>query len=465
MKNLNKKILINVFGVAYLLALVLLPLANLKIAYAEQEPASIVILSSDYDYPDKSSFTPFNFSTNSRLAGYSGRFNYDEFERFEQNFSINAVDGLSANKSWELGVWVYFSTKNLHDLTITLAKDEDKKVTFFINSEDLANLLTKQDEFGRLDQENDGYAWNYLELPFSAGAITNAISGAEFANFDTVSFKFWANQPSESVNYARVYIYNATIFETELNSITVQEKNKQDFRLFDINFYSKEILDSVFVSDELTLSGRQELIKFAWVGESDLKDDFNYSVAATFNTPNGEENWELEGKKTMLAAGQASLKISIKNGSQIVLVRAVNFTVYNFTGIAFNQTITEFNPNKTICIVLTKNSKSSNLSDLRFTISGDCAKIKEVDEANLKVYIETTATGKFTLSAEAVIDRPLKEGIEVTASKEFSVVAAKQNKDNTPIIIVLSSILAVAGVIGLGFGIKAIIKANRYKVR
>ena len=259
-----KKFLIVILGLAYLLAGVLMPkfsTSNSEV-FAEQNEEVFTILGKDFDYPNKTSFTPFNFATNARMPGFAGGFEADEFGRFDQSFNFNEVEALSVNKNWELGLWFYFSTKNLHDLTITLSKDE-KSITFFIDSQSLDSLLTKQTEFGLLDQEDDGYSWNYLELPFSVGAQNQAVNGEQFVAFDTISIKFTSNEPDANLDYAKIYVYQAIISPTDLELITIRENNKQAYRLFDINFYSKEILDSVFVDDELTLSGRQELIKFA----------------------------------------------------------------------------------------------------------------------------------------------------------------------------------------------------------
>ena|GEM_PF-6944866 len=429
----------------------------------------IEVLPPNYPYSSSTTFTPFDFSAETRMSGRSGVFDYDEYNRFTQIYPIDIR--IEKPDTHELAFWAYFSTPNLHNLAIRLLNSSGNyALKIEVSSSDLAQLLTKTYRIDRLDVATDGFAWNYIECPLAAAAPVNCAL-TDSLEFDKIEITYYSDdeQIDGQTNYSKVYIFNAVVTQTDLSGVTIQGKNKQDYRLFSVNFYEASELNQICVGDSIMLAARNNLIKYAWIGEININENSafiynNYPLKVTVTNSEGTSSWSMGETHMFSAVGQHIIRFEITNSNDTQVVYNAVFSVSQFIGISFNAPIRHFEVGKTICLTLNKNANIVNLSDLNFEIIGECGKIVSVDEANARVYVKTTGEGLFKIKASAVADRLFKSGVSVSAQTEITV-KNEYKKDNTALVIIISSIIAGIIVIGVVLGIKSIITANKYKVR
>ena len=424
--------------------------------YAEGATAQ-VILSKDYDYEHYSSFTPFNFETESRMSGKSAAFEYGEKNAFTGEFNVNESVNIADDKG--VAFWIYFSTKKVHNLTVRLS-NSTSSIQYVIPAESLSDILTKQEHYQ--DEANDGYGWNYLELPFVAGEKSNVnIDSNMTIEKITISFN---SSSEETEGFAKVYVYEMSVVKVSKNIPYVNELNKQGYRIFKVEFYNEESLNKICVGDRITMKRRTQLIKYAWVGEENVNTS---SYPLEIRLSYGDENkiWEQDQIFEFEATGQHLLRFSILNSdSDILLYEMITFNVTEFIGISFNQTIKTFSVGDKVAFALTFNQNLVTINNLHFEIQGDCAKIVSEDKENGKVVVEMLSEGNFKLLATGQADRFFTTGVNVSADKTFSV-KNKAVADNTPLIIISIVFVGLIGIGGSIWGIKSIIKANKYKVR
>ncbi|MCR5553528.1 MAG: hypothetical protein K6F08_02165 [bacterium] len=427
-----------------------------NVAFAE-EATSQVILSRNYDYSNYSSFTPFNFETESRMSGKSAAFEYGEKNNFTGEFDVNESVNIAEDKG--VAFWIYFSTKKVHNLTVSLS-NSTSSIQFVIPAETLSDILTKQEHYQ--DEAGDGYSWNYLELPFVAGEKNNvSIDSNMVVEKIAISYN---SSSEETEGFAKVYVYEMSVVKVSKNIPYVNELNKQGYRIFKVEFYNEESLNKICVGDRITMKRRTQLIKYAWVGEENVNTlSYPLEIRLTY----GDENklWEQDQVFEFESTGQHLLKFSILNSDNYILLYDIlTFNVTEFIGISFNQNIKSYKVGDKVAFALTFNRNLVTISNLHFEIQGDCAKIVSEDTENGIVVVEMLSEGSFKLSATGQADRFFTTGINVSTNKTFEV-KNKAAADNSSLIII--SIVFV-GIIGLGgaiWGIKSIIKANKYKVR
>ena len=331
-----------------------------------------------------------------------------------------------------------------------------------MSSEELASILSKpNDSIHSLDAENDGYGWNYLEVPFSSFTNVNAANGDKYIPFNAVNLNY---QTSGEGTSGVLQFYDAKIKETNLSASTVLEDNKQPYRLFKLNHGID--FNSIFLGDEINLPAKSESIKYAYIGDVDCKTNTtDYSIKATVKTTDATISWEFGSKFTFSVEGTnvVEFKVVSKSDNETQLFSINRFSVNTFVGLRINQNINSFYKGQKVAIYITENAKLVAFSDLHFEISGDCAKIVAENQTEKYVVIEMLKEGNFSLIATANGERKYDDSIRLVAEKEFSVLGVKDN-DRT-IRIALWIVFGVIATIGLGFGIKAIIDANKYNVR
>ena len=142
----------------------------------------LAILPDSYNGQGANSFTPFDFETGERMQGQSLRPQVDQNNSFSLTLELGG-EQIDVSLGLEIGLWVYFSTKNLHNLRFTFygqtQSAQDVEFYYTINSEVLKDNLQKQGNNTFIDGAEDGYSWNYLQIPlnlFTNGSSENVFS-------------------------------------------------------------------------------------------------------------------------------------------------------------------------------------------------------------------------------------------------------------------------------------------------
>ena len=430
----------------------------------------LAILPDSYNGQGANSFTPFDFETGERMQGQSLRPEVDQNNSFSLALELGG-EQIDVSLGLEIGLWVYFSTKNLHNLRFTFygqdQSAQDVEFYYTINSEVLKDNLQKQGNNTFIDGAEDGYSWNYLQIPLNL--FTNGSSENVFS-LNSLQIDYFSSTINSDVDYAYLYLYDISINQSNNIYFTILEQNKQPFRLVGFDFYTQDELNQVYLGDTLSINSRTSMLKYAWVGDQNIKtyidaNDNSYNVRVkVVDVDGGETLWEFMSSHTFNKTGSTIVKFEINKDDEEILWQAFNFNVTTFNGIYFNQNITEFEEGKTIRIYLRTNQNLTQLDNLNFEIVGECAKIKSVDLENCYVDIETLSDGSFVLRATANGSRLFDPSINLSCEKEFSVVSANYGQNDTLKILMYVALGLIVGC-GAVWGIWAIVKANKYKVK
>lgn len=458
------------FGLMFCICF-LLPAYKINVTFAESETNNrIVLLDVNYSGTNASTFTPFDFASEKRMEGKSLKPEQTGNNTVNESLVINSVSGLVEEENYQLGAWVYFSSKDLLALTFTLSGQTSNgtvgSLTFSLSPQILEDKLTKSFEIPNKDDVNDGYGWNYIEIPFSLANNFNACENGQYITFTSFEISFNLTNLNPATTYSKLYFYDIAIESSNKTSITVEEENKQPFRLCKFKFYSQEELNQVYAGDVLNLPSRNGTVVYAWVGDVNILDNANsYSFKVEVSKDDSVNLWEYSSAFTFSETGQYIVKFLISKDGEELLWQAHSFNVKTFSGINFTQSFSEFQVGKTVRIYLNTNSNLTSVSNLTFNIIGDCATISNVDE-NLKfVDVKMEKVGSFTLTVTGQGERLFDSNVALSCQREFNVISANANPQNTGLIITLSVVLGIIAITGIVLGIKSIIKANKYKVR
>lgn len=449
----------------------LLPSFVKKSVFADGEITNkIILLDSNYAGSNASSFTPFDFTNQKRMDGKSLKPEQAGNNIVSENIELENVSGLLENENYQLGAWVYFSSKDLMALTFTLSGKTSSgatgSLTFSLSPATLEQKLTKSFETPNKDLPSDGYGWNYLEIPFSLANNYNAIENGQYINFTNLEITYNLTNINPAISYSKLYFYDISIENSNITEVTVEEENKQYFRICKFKFYSQDELNQVYVNDALNLSSRNNTVLYAWVGDTNILDNPNsYNFKVEVKKDDSVNLWEYSSSFAFNEAGQYIVKFSISKDNEELLWQAHSFNVKTFSGISFSQSISEFQVGKTVRFYLYFNTNLTNVSNLSFSIIGDCATISNIDSAGKFVDVKMLNTGNFTLVANGKGERLFDKDITLSCQREFSVVNGSQTPQNTSLIIALSVVLGITVITGIVLGIKSIVKANKYKVR
>ena len=436
-------------------------------AFADGEPTEIMLVSSSYagalSGASLYAFTPMNFETDERMAGNSVKPNTEANGTFDITIETENSQALNASNGYELGMWIYFPSAYLFNLSITLIGAGANNMSITISSEELEGLLTKPTtQLFNQDAAVDGYAWNYLEIPFSAFANkTNAIDGENYVAFSSIRLQYTTD--SENVCNALLF-YDIAIKDSELVSPTIKEANKQPYRLFKVE--PNVDFSEIFLGDTISLPLKSVAVKYAYIGEINvLTDTTNYSIVAKVGNASEINSWEFNGNYTFDTEGATRVEFLAvnKSNSQTVLFDIRQFEVHQFVGLAIYQNIKTFYVGQKIAIYVNTSSKLTSFDNLHFEVSGDSAKIVSSNTAEKYVVLEIVKAGSFKLKATATGERKYDASLALIAEKSFEAEGIDDGKNGVRIALwVAFGLLAAAGI---GFGIKAILDANKYKVR
>ena len=436
-------------------------------AQATGEEVSVELVSSGYDsanLPVNASlynFTPMDFSLDSRMSGKSVKPTSEENGTFDVSLQAEHTQTLDASHNYALCLWVYFPSVNIFNLEITLAGASGSMV-YAVTSDVLASIIAKpNDSLHSQDLETDGYGWNYLEIPFSAFNKTNAISGGNYIEFETIRLRYLTS--SELVSQTLLF-YDISIEESNVSSAIVKNENKQPYRLF--KFDSGLDFSAIFLGDVLQLPAKSVAIKYAYIGEDNvLENTTNYSIDVKVKTSEEETPWEWSGSFTFNTEGAVSIIVAAaeKSSGNKVLIKTYSFGVYEFVGLSIFQNITTFYVGQKIAIYVSASNKLTSFDNLHFEIEGESAKILNTNTAEKYVEIEIVKKGNFKLVATATGAREYDASIGLVAEKSFVAKEVEDGKSGVKIALWVALGLVAAACVGLG--IKAIIDANKYSVR
>ncbi|MBQ7453099.1 MAG: hypothetical protein IJS68_02395 [Clostridia bacterium] len=464
-----KKVLAFVFSVGFALMTLCVPmLFAVKVnatTYAISSNA-ISVLPATYSGANADSFTPFDFSLETRMSGNSYKPSVNEYGEFDVQIPITISENLAKTTNYVLGIWVYFPNRNLLDLTIglsgTTSSLEDGNVSATISHTDLATLLTKTN-VSEQDSVNgaDGYSWNYLEIPFSAFIKTNAYEGDNYISFSSLDIKY--TKYDETTTSDALQFYDAKIVEKTLINVYVEEENKQPYRLFKVN--PQITFDDLFLGDKATLPARSSVVVYAWVGTKDIVAESSTHYFEVSVTANGTtEPWEYGGDYVFSSEGNTVIEFVVKNSAhETLLGTTYHCNIAEFKGVSINQNLNKFEKGVSQRIYYSLNKKLTSCGDLSFEVSNDCAKIVSMNLESRYVVVEMVKEGTFTLSVSTNGNRKYKADMVLEDSKQFKIVAPKDNHAGLKIAMWIMLGIVVGG--GTVVGIKAIIKANKYKVR
>ena len=439
-------------------------------AFADGELAKVELVSPSYagalSGASLYGFTPMNFETDERYGGQSVKPNINENGTFSVILNAENVQALSTAKDYALKMWIYFPSTSIFNLSITLSGQnslsEDGSLNYVITSDALTQMLAKpSDSLHSQDLETDGYGWNYLEIPFSAFSKINATEGPNYIEFNAITLNY--NTSSELSSGALLF-YNIAIEESAIVNPVIKEENKQPYRLFKVD--ANLDFSSVFLGDQLTLPAKSVAVKYAYIGETNvLTNTADYSIEARVLTSETDTAWEWSGVFTFNTEGANTVKFFAKNkdSNRTELLKLYSFGVYDFVGLSIYQNITTFYVGQKIAIYANASTKLTDFSNLHFEIVGDSAKIISENATEKYVIIEIVKEGNFKLVATANGARKYDDSIALSAEKSF--VAKAQNDNKRGVKIAMWIAFGLVASLGIGFGIKAIIDANKYSVR
>ena len=407
-----------------------------------------------------STFTPFDFENESRMAGKSIDAVHDEHGAFNRTFSLPADSSASITNRAGVGLWIYFSGTEVHDFSIKLAVDENNYFEKTINKGELAGLLSK-------DYDEEGFGWNYFVIPIFDSSVTGTImNGDEIVDFSEITIVY-SSTVLEDKNYANIKIFDVSIVDTVLSSITVTEK--QDFAVYKFNFWDDSLLSSRIVGDSLSIKSRPAAVSYAWVGELDLTVGGSISWQVLVRKPGSNQALTYNFGENVVLDTEGEYNVSYraaKVGEQpkLYLIDTISFNVYSNLLLSFVFPSYRLSEGATKIVSLHPSAM----------LNMETASIVSIDYDESIVDIETTdnfcdfkVVGKGGGTASVTIKIQVKrntnnefETYEATAS---IICDAKAN--NGPLQTFLLISLGVILVISLIFGIKSLVKSRKIVVK
>lgn len=442
----------------------------------------------------KSDFTPFDFTNSVRMEGKSFKpKETGEHNEFNAEIALNYSQSIEKNDNNVLGIWVYFSTKNLHNLRLTLKGQTESgkpaSMDFVINGAQLESMLVKSGARNLIDQPNDGFSWNFIEIPFKIGTATNIESESnegQLVEFSTLAISFYSLAYEPETKYSLVQFYDAQIYVASFNNLTIKEDNKQPYRFCKFEFSTggetngnyirnENDLRQIYLGDTIKLPSRSACLKYAWVGDVDINNDIeNIDSLYTCNVEviNDAETkvWEFESAFTFENTGITNIKFEVTKAGEgegkddDVVWQAHTINVNAFEGISFNQAIDKFTLGETVRIFLFTNTNLTQFSDLSFNIASECARIVDVNLELKYIDVRMEKVGDFSIKATAKGKRLFDDNMNMQCERQFTVEGI-HTKDNSGLLIAMWVILGCAAVGLIIWGIKTIVTANKYKVR
>lgn len=417
-----------------------------------------------------SNFTPFDEENETRMDGKSFRLDDDENNQIlSQYVKVEANTGLKKNKDYALTLWIYFSEIKVHDLTISLKFSNNSTMEWHFSSFSLDSMLYRMD--------SKPYAWNRISMPFELATITGEIySGNDLLEISQLQIDFKSDNLIEQ-KYAKLRFYDICLTEVADNTKFLVKKQKYNISSF--NFFGEGVVDSLSVGDRIKLPTFTNAINYAWSG--DLNVYVNGGPAGEDGSADSSIIWRVviippDGEAETISFGdyvdfkeEGVYKIiyncyntNLETTSPI-LSGGEEIEVGRLNAIYFDKKELRVEVGKTYLLNIRTSIYFTDVSDIKFETSSDNV-VVEYRENGI-VAISAKEGGSYTVSAKVSGSRPASPEM-----KEYSVdlkVVAKDTSGFSKEImkIVIYVFLGLCGVIAVIFSIKAIVKANKYKVR
>ena len=457
--------------IAFLILVALIfiaPINQLVLAETASSEVKINIISRDFTGEGAYSFTPFDDEAGARMTGASFKPNANADGSFDATINFETSQYITRSLRMNLDFWAYFSSKKLLNLTFILkgetAAGDSVTLSKIVASDVLKQILSKT--IGEsIDISSDGYAWNHIAIPLNIFTDESGkFLAGEGVKLSSITVKFDSTEKAEDTGYSKVYLFDVCVTAGAFDDVTVREK--QAFRLVKFDFLTAAQLNNVYLGDTLTLKTHPAIIKYAWIGETNVKENIAaYTTRATvIDDDENETNWDFNSTFTFDTEGRSIVKFEILSGSTQVLYEAFTLDISQFRALTFVSGLTQFVEGKTVRIYLNKSQKLTALDNVKFSVTGDCAQIKATDVDEMYVDVELLTSGDFTLTVTGKGSRENQAEFNIDISRDYTV-TKKQTVDNSGKIVALWVALGCFAAVGLGFGIKAIVNANKYKVR
>ena len=444
------------------------PKNRLALAETASSELKINVISREYTGEGAYSFTPFDTEAGARMAGASFKPTTNADGSFEATINFESSQYITRSLKMSLNFWAYFSSKKLLNLTFILkgetAAGENLVLSKIVASGVLKQMLSKN--IGEsIDISSDGYAWNRIAIPLNIFTDESGkFLAGEGVKLNSLTIKFDADDKATDTEFSKLYLFDTYIKADTFSDIAIIKK--QPFRLVKFDFLTSAQLNNVYFGDTLTLKTHPAIIKYAWIGETNVKENIAaYTTRATvIDGEENEANWDFNSTFTFNTEGRSIVKFEILSGSTQVLYEAFTLDIAQFRALTFVSGLTQFVEGKTVRIYLNKNQKLTALDNVKFSVSGDCARIKSTNVDEMYVDVELLTSGDFTLTVTGKGSRENQAEFNIELARDYTV-TKKQTVDNTGKIVALWVALGCFAAVGLGFGIKAIVDANKYKVR
>ena len=406
-------------------------------------------------------FQPFDVKTKQRMDGYSFHLNEGEnYSILNEYVKVDNQESINSSKNISLFLWIYFDNIYVHDLEITLVFENGATLVWKIPATKIYEWIVTSD----VGINMVPYAWNLFELSFATAQINGEIKNANYyEQVERVYFNY--NSESEIEKVSRIMVYNIYLSETSSEYKVVKES--QLFKFGDAEIFSEEELSGLCVGDNLTVPSPISIIKYAWVGTTNIKTSSTVTKQIVFSHPvDGDKIVSYGEKLTFDAEGEYKLTYHYYNtlveDSVPLITFQVKMEVETLRGIYFTKKSQTIQVGKVYSFTIKASEKLANLSDYIFVSSADGLVCTYKGDGIFEVY--ATKKGEYTLSASASATRINKnETKEYKTSMKFEVVEGE--KDKTTLKIVLYSVLGVLVVSLVIYGVISLVKSNKYKVK
>ena len=408
-------------------------------------------------------YQPFDYENNARMAGYSFRF--DEEERFQINNQYILLDNhsnIELNQNLSLFVWIYFDSYYVHNLTIMLELENGSTLKWQYSLNVLFEMLSDGEESV---SDTRPFAWNLFELKFTDATVTGTLSHEDKLSAPT-KMTIDYSSTAELNNMARLMFYNPYISTSSQNIYVIQKNQAYS----DASFFAFEtdILESVCVGDTLKIPSKDKAIKYAWIGEKDLKNANNVVRKVYIEKPDQSlVNVSFSENYTFEEEGEYKIIYRIYDNSiqenSPVMTYSKDILVQSIRGVYFNKTSYDFEVGKKYILKVSASSSLEDVTDFEFTVSSQNVEINYI--GNGKLEVSANKAGKYQITAKVKGTRPASPSLKEYQTKIDVKFTQEKTKDNKVLRIVLFSCLGVLVLSLAIYGINLLVKVNKYNVK
>ena len=406
-------------------------------------------------------FTPFDYESETRMAGKSIDLPHDENNTVQKTYTLPLGNGVEIDNRAGIGLWIFFSGTEVHDFTIKLEIDASNYFEKTINKGELVGLLSK-------DYDEEGFGWNYFVIPMYDSNVTGTImSGNSTLDFSQITITY-DSSVIEDKSYSSIKIYDVVIVDTVLDNLTVEEK--QDYAVYKFNFWDDDLLSALIVNDSLSIKTLPNAVSYAWVGELNLLAGGTISWQVLVRKPgsnqalsyNFGENFTLDKEGEYYVSYRAS---NVGGEAKLYLIDTISFMVSSnmLLSFVFQNYKLESGKSKLISLYPSSmlNMETASIVSIEFDDS-------VIDIEGTENFCEFIVTGKNSGETTVTIKIQVKRN---TNSSVFEIYEASTSvkciaqEDNSMLQTILLVSLGVILCISLIFGIKTLVKSRKLVVK